>query len=643
MSAPARRLTREHFALYRGWLDGAAIEGLHSAYGEAGTDVRVTRRLIATMRDTLAVAARRARDTEAAHLLRLKPGSIPLAELHARDDVPTLDAYRAQVDPTGFYSEAELLELHRGDFPPHSASRVDRKIDRKIARNARLRQRQADALARMERALAEDPAPEHPVDGWFEPAVASRLLAAGLVTLADLLSLIQRRRQRWYAAVPRLGPKGAQRITDWLDLHAGSLHVFLSPLAVIPRRQLAPGHPALTRPAVVADVAPLEALVVPGELDGSQGLNRAPPPKHQAALATDLDAIHAWIAIRGARSEHTARAYRLEAERLLLWAIVVKNKPLSSLNTLDCQAYLNGFLADPQPAERWIGSGRVERFDAAWRPFVGPLSERARETARKRLSAMCGWLVREQYLLVNPFNGLPKVDGTTAPIDTAGRTLTHAQWRFVLQTVMRAADYTAAERRDYFALLFAYASGLRRAELARATTGKLSRKALDAALADAWTLKVEGKGKRERPIPMPHRLMDELAVSLQSRPIPCTLETAPADTPLIGHLRTGQPLTPDALYHLYKRVFRRAAALLRPAYPGAAADLERASTHWLRHTHANHALDSGSDLRDVQAGLGHASLGTTTLYTKGDAARQYRSVEAFFEVALNGAAAAPPA
>jgi hypothetical protein len=135
MKPASRRLTRQHFALYRGWLEGAAIEGLHSAYGEAGSDVRLTRRLITTMRDALAVAARRARDVEAAHLLRLKPGSIPLAELHGRDDVPTLEDYRAQVDPDGVYGEAELIELYRGDFPPPPSPT----LDRKIARNARRR------------------------------------------------------------------------------------------------------------------------------------------------------------------------------------------------------------------------------------------------------------------------------------------------------------------------------------------------------------------------------------------------------------------------------------------------------------------------------------------------------------------------
>jgi hypothetical protein len=161
MKPAARRLTRQHFALYRGWLEGAAIEGLHSTYGGAGSDERLTRRLITTMRDAPAAAARRARDVEAAHLLRVKPGSIPLAELHGRDDVPTLEDYRAQVDPDGVYGEAELIALYWGDFPPPPSPT----LDRKIARNARLRGRQAAALERMEHALVQDPAPEHPLDG----------------------------------------------------------------------------------------------------------------------------------------------------------------------------------------------------------------------------------------------------------------------------------------------------------------------------------------------------------------------------------------------------------------------------------------------------------------------------------------------
>lgn len=165
-TSPWSEVNLEAVGRRRPRIQGVALPAVLSLLLHPTTDVRVTRRLIATLRDTLSVAARRARDIEAAHLLRLKPGSIPPTELHAQDSVPTLDAYRDSVDPDGVYSEAELLELYRADFPPEASPRVDRRI----ARNARLRRRQADALARMEKALVHDPVPHHPLEGWFEPA-----------------------------------------------------------------------------------------------------------------------------------------------------------------------------------------------------------------------------------------------------------------------------------------------------------------------------------------------------------------------------------------------------------------------------------------------------------------------------------------
>lgn len=641
-SRPLLRLTPAHFALYRAYLEGLDEATLHAHYGAPGADVRVTRRTLATLRDTLTIAARRARDIDAAHLLRLKPGSLP-RDAHAGGAergavaVPTLEAFRAAVDPDAFYSERELVALYVETYPPASSPA----LDRKVARNRRLRDRQDAALARMEASLVEAPQLEHTLDGWFDARLVARLAAAGVDTFAQLLALMRARRQRWYRAVPRLGAIGAQRVSDFIAQHPDTLG-YLSPLAVTPRRQLAAGHPALQPVAgALADVVPLEALRVPAALDGSAGLNRAPVPAHQAELNTDLQAVHAWIAIRGARSDATRRAYRREAERLLLWAIVVKGKPLSSLNTTDCAEYLDHFLRDPQPAARWIGRGRVERFDPAWRPFVGPLSERSRDTARRILNAMGAWLVGQQYLRVNPFAGLPAAP--SVPIDATGRTLTRAQWQYVLQTVLRpqsAFDVSgedAATARDAFLLLFAYATGLRRAELAAATTGALTRTALDGALDDAWSLKVMGKGRRGRTVPMPRRLIDAVRAQLHARPVPLTLETAPADTPLIAHLVTGEPLHPDVVGRLFKGIFARAADQLAMAYPNAAADLRRSSTHWLRHTFANHGLDAGADIRDMQELLGHASLGTTTLYTKADAVRQFQSVEALFNAALDGA------
>ncbi|WP_419761809.1 MULTISPECIES: phage integrase family protein [Burkholderia cepacia complex] len=636
MSRVLLRLTPNHFALYRAYLEGLDELVLHAHYGLPGTDVRVTRHALSALRDTLTIAARRARDIDAVHLLRLKPGSLP-RDAHtgtaADQEVPTLEAFRLTMDPDAFYSERELVALYVQTYPPA--------LDRKVVRNRRLRDRQDAALARMEASLVETPQLDHTLDGWFDARLVARLAAARVATFAELLALIRARRLRWYRAVPRLGAIGAQRITEFISQHPDTLGD-LSPLAVTPRRQLAVGHPAL-QPVPGAGVVPLEALRVPAGLDGSAGLNRAPVPAHQAELGTDLQAVHAWIAIRGARSEATRRAYRREAERLLLWAIVVKGKPLSSLNTMDCAEYLDVFVLDPQPAARWIGRGRVERFDPAWRPFVGPLSERSRDTARRILNAMGRWLVSQQYLRVNPFAGLPAAPSVA--LDATGRTLTHAQWQFVLQTVLRPvsafdvsreqAAYAATTTRDAFLLLFAYATGLRRAELAAATTGALTRSVLNGALDDAWSLRVQGKGRRARTVPMPHRLIDALRAQLRMRAEPLTLETAPEDTPLISHLVTGQALHADVVGRLFKGIFARAADELVDTYPNAAADMRRASAHWLRHTFANHGLDAGTDIRDMQELLGHASLGTTTRYTKADATRQFQSVETFFNAALD--------
>ncbi|PMX90905.1 integrase, partial [Pseudomonas sp. GW460-13] len=73
------------------------------------------------------------------------------------------------------------------------------------------------------------------------------------------------------------------------------------------------------------------------------------------AAADDLAAVTAWLA-RYADSAATLSTYRREAERLLLWAVLQLGKPLSSLTHEDLLTY-ERFLADPQPAARWVLAG----------------------------------------------------------------------------------------------------------------------------------------------------------------------------------------------------------------------------------------------------------------------------------------------
>ncbi|MCY1477040.1 hypothetical protein D9M68_104210 [compost metagenome] len=119
---------------------------------------------------------------------------------------------------------------------------------------------------------------------------------------------------------------------------------------------------------------PLEQLRLPSALSGRNGSNRAPTTATRIAATDDLAAVTAWLA-RYADSAATLQTYRREVERLILWAVLQLGKPLSSLTHEDLLAY-ERFLADPQPAARWVltGSKKLARSHPDWRPFAGPLS-----------------------------------------------------------------------------------------------------------------------------------------------------------------------------------------------------------------------------------------------------------------------------
>lgn len=96
-------------------------------------------------------------------------------------------------------------------------------------------------------------------------------------------------------------------------------------------------------------MVPWKNIRVPREVDGSHGIFRA--PKSMCALEADYDwqAINAWLERHEAND--TQRAYRREAERLLLLTIAERGKALSSLTSEDATAYRT-FLRHPAPRAR---------------------------------------------------------------------------------------------------------------------------------------------------------------------------------------------------------------------------------------------------------------------------------------------------
>ncbi|MDT4781346.1 Tyrosine recombinase XerC [compost metagenome] len=120
-------------------------------------------------------------------------------------------------------------------------------------------------------------------------------------------------------------------------------------------------------------------------------------------------------------------------------------KPLSSLTHEDLLAY-ERFLADPQPAARWVltGNKKLARNHPDWRPFAGPLSPGSVRQAMVILNALFAWLTEAGYLAGNP---LALARRRRAPAQARiTRYLSHGLWETVKDTVAAMPAETARER-----------------------------------------------------------------------------------------------------------------------------------------------------------------------------------------------------
>ena len=72
--------------------------------------------------------------------------------------------------------------------------------------------------------------------------------------------------------------------------------------------------------------------------------------------------------------------------------------------------------------------------------------------------------------------------------------------------------------------------------------------------------------------------------------------------------------------------------MLRGQGDGSGAErFAKASTHWMRHSHASHAIAAGMPIEIAQQNLGHASLTTTTVYVTTESKRRMKAVERFWK------------
>lgn len=114
-------------------------------------------------------------------------------------------------------------------------------------------------------------------------------------------------------------------------------------------------------------------------------------------------------------------------------------------------------------------------------------------------------------------------------------------------------------------------------------------------------VRIRGKGKKERVVPIGRKAQDSLRAYLTS--VQGQLPRLGPDRPELFLNASGHRLTARSVHRILRAELRRCGLW------------QHLSPHGLRHTFATHLLNSGADLRAIQEMLGHAALSTTQRYT----------------------------
>ncbi|WP_029001378.1 site-specific integrase [Azohydromonas australica] len=558
--------------------------------------------------------------------MELRPSTAESASVQSLPDAAALSALRAWHEGLSsreavarFIPERRLLggssramigDIRR-QLAAFAASRQREDLARLITGTARKGAAAARAVAQAVEALRHAPIPQpligDDVGRWLPPRVAAVLHKAGIRTLAELTLRVPRRR-RWWIGIAGLGQAMAAQVEDFFAAHP----------------DLTERARALVTVPSIGDVRPWEHIVVPSEVDGTQGTFRAPRESCSLRANNDFEAVQIWLSMHEAPA--TQRAYRKEAERLMLWAIFERGLALSSLTTEDAAAY-RAFLRHPAPRSRWVGPATA-RSSPLWRPFTGGPSPRSIAYALSVLGALFRWLIAKRYVLANPFAGIRVRGARSAGLDTT-RGFSGGEWQ-LLRTVADALEWSygwtpAAARRMRFVLDFGFGTGLRASELVNAVLGNVE---IDAG-GEVW-LRVVGKGSKPRKVVLPLIARSALETYLVQRQLPVSPAKWDPGTPLLGSLDDGTAIIARRLWAALKRFFATAATVLTDVNPALAEKLGRASPHWLRHSHASYALEAGVDLTTVRDNLRHASVSTTSLYLHADDERRAKQIGAAF-------------
>lgn len=278
-----------------------------------------------------------------------------------------------------------------------------------------------------------------------------------------------------------------------------------------------------------------------------------------------------WLQDARKMSQHTVAAYEADLQQFLVFQRDYKGQNLSidDLTKLTIRDFRS-----------WLAFRSGEKYEH-------------RSTARA-LSVIRNFF---RFLSKNGYSANTALESIRSPRIKVGlpRPLSVTQAKSLVDDIDRLSQEAWIGCRDRALFTLLYSCGLRLGEAL-----SLTRKQ---APLDSDTLLIQGKGKRERLVPV----LPIIAQALQEYIRLCPFALRP-DGPLFVGAKGGK-LHPG-IAQKSMRNYRRAIGLPETATP-----------HALRHSCATHLMTASGDLRGIQELLGHASLSTTQVYTDVDTAR----------------------
>ncbi len=275
-------------------------------------------------------------------------------------------------------------------------------------------------------------------------------------------------------------------------------------------------------------------------------------------------------------------------ERFLTYLGVVKNASEHTVRNygLDLRRFQE-FLGKESPLLSSVDKRQIRAFLSAL-----TLKGIVKKSVVRRLSSLRSFFlfcVKERWIASSPLDEIdsPKLDKRIpSPL--------------TLEQVLRFFELPALESylglRDRCMMELLYSSGLRISELASLNKEDI----------DGLALRIRGKGRKQRKIPMTktaeHWLSHYLTHPLRS--LGSKEHQGEVDPQAVFLNKWGKRLTTRSIDRQFKSYLQQS---------GLAG---RITPHTIRHTIATHWLERGMDLKTIQTLLGHTSLATTTIYTQ---------------------------